>query len=154
MTKAEITLKNNGIRPTKMRLFIYKYLKRKFYAVTLREIETAFIKKSEHTGDRTTIYRSIKLFQKKGIIHQIDDGTAIAKYAYSDKNSLDLHLHLHCMNCSKTFCLPNKVPQENLPDKYEITEVNLVLKGACANCLKAKKLKYNIDQSAHKKLKQ
>ncbi|TQI71992.1 Fur family ferric uptake transcriptional regulator [Gramella sp. Hel_I_59] len=154
MTKAETTLRNNGIRPTKMRLFIYKYLKRKFYAVTLREIETAFVKKSEHTRDRTTIYRSIKLFQKKGIIHQIDDGTAIAKYAFSVKNSLDLHLHLHCMNCNKTFCLPNKVPQENLPDKYEITEVNLVLKGACANCLKAKKLKYNIDQSAHKKLKQ
>tara|TARA_B100001765_G_scaffold65242_1_gene39323 strand:- start:1857 stop:2033 length:177 start_codon:yes stop_codon:yes gene_type:complete len=58
------------------------------------------------------------------------------------------------MNCSKTFCLPNKVPQENLPDKYEITEVNLVLKGACVKCQKAKKLKYNIDQSAHKNLKQ
>lgn len=65
MTKAEITLKNNGIRPTKMRLFIYKYLKRKFYAVTLREIETAFIKKGEHTGDRTTIYRNVKLLQRK-----------------------------------------------------------------------------------------
>jgi len=143
MTKAEIALKNNGIRLTKMRLFIYKYLKRKFYAVTLREIETAFIKKSEHTGDRTTIYRNVKLLQKKGIIHQIDDGTAVAKYAYSGKNSLDLHLHLHCMNCSKTFCLPNRVPQENLPDKYEITDVNLVLKGECVKCQQAKKLKYS-----------
>ena len=143
MTKVEITLKNIGIRPTKMRLFIYKYLKRKFYAVTLREIETAFIKKSEHTGDRTTIYRNVKLLQKKGIIHQIDDGTAVAKYAYSGKNSLDLHLHLHCMNCSKTFCLPNRVPQENLPDKYEITDVNLVLKGECVKCQQAKKQKYS-----------
>ena len=143
MTKAEITLKNNGIRPTKMRLFIYKYIKRKFYAVTLREIESAFIKKSEHTGDRTTIYRNVKLLQKKGIIHQIDDGTAVAKYAYSGKNSLDLHLHLHCMNCSKTFCLPNRVPQENLPDKYEITDVNLVLKGECVKCQQAKKQKYS-----------
>jgi len=143
MTKAEIALKNNGIRLTKMRLFIYKYLKRKFYAVTLREIETAFIKKSEHTGDRTTIYRNVKLLQKKGIIHQIDDGTAVAKYAYSGKNSLDLHLHLHCMNCSKTFCLPNRVPQENLPDKYEITDVNLVLKGECVKCQQAKKQKYS-----------
>tara|TARA_R100000655_G_C2965584_1_gene189586 strand:+ start:92 stop:529 length:438 start_codon:yes stop_codon:yes gene_type:complete len=143
MTKAEIALKDNGIRPTKMRLFIYKYLKRKFYAVTLREIESAFIKKSEHTGDRTTIYRNVKLLQKKGIIHQIDDGTAVAKYAYSGKNSLDLHLHLHCMNCSKTFCLPNRVPQENLPDKYEITDVNLVLKGECVKCQQAKKQKYS-----------
>lgn len=150
MTKAEKTFRNNGIRPTKMRLFIYKYLKRKFYAVTLREIETAFIKKSEHTGDRTTIYRSIKLFQKKGIIHQIDDGTAIAKYAFSDKNSLDLHLHLHCMNCSKTFCLPNKVPHENLPDKYEITDVNLVLKGSCEKCQKAKKLEKSSDETSPK----
>ena len=150
MNTAKEILRSKGVRPTKMRLLIYKYLKRKFYAVTLREIEEALIKNNEDIGDRTTIYRSIKLLQRKGIIHQIDDGSAIAKYAYSDKNSLDLHLHFHCMSCGKTFCLPNKVQQESLPGKYDITDVNLVLKGSCEKCQKAKKLEKSSDKSSLK----
>jgi len=135
-----------------MRVFIYKYLKRKFYAVTLSEIEKALIKKSDHTGDRTTIYRNIKLFHEKGLIHQIDDGSAIAKYAYSDKNCLDLHLHFHCVRCGNTFCLPNKIQYDSLPDKYEIIDVNLVLKGTCGKCRKARKFKKRTHSSANKSL--
>ncbi|AVR46560.1 transcriptional repressor [Christiangramia fulva] len=136
MIVAEKILAGKGIRPTETRSTIYKYLKRKFYAITLREIEKALIKKNNYTGDRTTIYRTIKLFQEKGIVHQIDDGTAIAKYALSDGKNLDLHLHFHCTHCSNTFCLPNKVGQDSLPDKYEINDVNLVLKGVCLKCRK------------------
>lgn len=139
MSKAEKILVNKGIRPTKTRLAIFKYLKRKFYAVTLKEIETAFIKKSDDnkTVDRTTVYRIVKLFQEEGLVHQIDDGTAIAKYAVSNEEGLDLHLHFHCTHCGNTFCLPDKVSPDCLPDKYEINDVNLVLKGVCMNCKKA-----------------
>ncbi|WP_335965027.1 transcriptional repressor [Galbibacter sp. PAP.153] len=138
MNKAEKILINKGIRPTEMRLAIYKYLNRKFYAVTLKEIEMAFIKKSDYnkTVDRTTIYRTLKLFQDEGIAHQIDDGTAIAKYAVSNEEGLDLHLHFHCTHCGNTFCLPDKVNPDSLPDKYVINDVNLVLKSICTKCLK------------------
>lgn len=140
MTKVEKILVDRGIRPTKMRLTIYKHLKRKVYAVTLKGMEKAFIKKNDDnkTADRTTIFRTIKLFQEKGIVHQIDDGTAIAKYALSDEKGLDLHLHFHCTHCGNTFSLPNKVHPDSLPDKYEITDVNLVIKGLCIKCRKAK----------------
>jgi len=136
MNSAEKILVSNGIRPTEMRLKIYKHLKRKVYAVTLKDIEKAFIKKSDDdkTADRTTIYRAIKLFQEKGIVHQIDDGTAIAKYALSEEKGLNLHLHFHCTYCGNTFCLPSKVGHDILPDKYKITDVNLVLKGLCEKC--------------------
>src|SRR5665811_1984840 len=153
MNKAEKILVGKRIRPTEMRLTIYKYLKRKFYAVTLKEIEKAFIKKSDNnkTADRTTIYRTIKLFQERGVVHQIDVGTAIAKYALSNEKDLDLHLHFHCTHCGNTFCLPNKVSQDSLPDKYEIANVNLVLKGVCTKCKKAEAFKHKIGQSDHKK---
>ncbi|MDG3582539.1 MULTISPECIES: Fur family transcriptional regulator [Flavobacteriaceae] len=143
MNKAEKILKSKGIRPTEMRLAIYKYLKRKFYAVTLKEIEMAFIKKSDDnkTADRTTIYRTLKLFQEKGVVHQIDVGTAIAKYALSDEKDLDMHLHFHCTHCGNTFCLSNKVSRDSLPDKYKVADVNLVLKGVCTKCLKREKRK-------------
>jgi len=142
MTKAKRTLVDKGIRPTETRLTVYKYLKTKFYAVTLKDMEKAFIKKSDNnkTADRATIYRTIKLFQEKGIVHQIDDGSTISKYALSNEKGLDLHLHLHCTHCGKTFCLPDKIPQEALPDEIKVTDVNLVLNGVCVKCIKAKEM--------------
>ena len=141
MTKTEKTLSNHGIRPTKMRSKIYKFLKRKQSAVTLREMQKIFVIKSEvdKTADKTTFYRAIKLFEEKRMVHQIDDGTAIAKYAVSDENvantyGTDLHMHFHCTDCRKTTCLPNKIPEESLPDEYEVNNVNLVLIGICKKC--------------------
>ncbi|WP_431128219.1 hypothetical protein [Flagellimonas flava] len=81
------------------------------------------------------------MFEEKGLVHQIDDGTGILKYAITKKlelkeAELDLHMHFHCTHCGKTFCLPNEMKQERLPINYKINEVNTVLKGTCKNCLK------------------
>ena len=83
MTKTEKKLSSKGIRSTEMRLKIYKYLKRKTYAVSLNEMQKVFIHKNIKTANKTTFYRTIKLFEKKSMVHQIDDGTAFAKYALS-----------------------------------------------------------------------
>ena len=65
---------------TAMRLLIYRFLADKKSAVTLSNIENAFEK-----ADRTTLYRTIKTFEEKDIVHQIDDGTGITKYALCEK---------------------------------------------------------------------
>ena len=141
MNKAEKIFVGKGIRSTKMRLNIYKYLKRKTYAVTLKEMQKVFVIKSEvnKTANKTTFYRAIKLFEEKRMVHQIDDGTAIAKYAVTDENATgkygtDLHMHFHCTDCRKTICLPNKMLEESLPNEYEVNNVNLVLIGICKKC--------------------
>ena len=141
MTKTEKKLSSKGIRSTEMRLKIYKYLKRKTYAVSLNEMQKVFIHKNIKTANKTTFYRTIKLFEKKSMVHQIDDGTAFAKYALSDENtnvklSTGLHMHFHCTDCRKTICLPNKISEESLPGDYEVNDVNLVLKGVCEKYLK------------------
>ena len=59
---------------------IYKFLAEKEIAVTLSDIENAFEK-----ADRTTLYRTIKTFEEKVIVHQIDDGTGITKYALCEQ---------------------------------------------------------------------
>ena len=134
MTKTEKILSNHGIRPTQMRSKIYKFLKRKQSAVSFSDLKKAFVQKSEtnKTANRTTFYRNLKTFEDKGLIHQINDGTGVAKFAISDENvkgkyGSDLHLHFHCTECKKTICLPNKIPEENLPSDYKINDVNLVL---------------------------
>ena len=141
MNKTEKILSNHGIRPTQMRSKIYRYLRRKQSAVSFSDLKKVFAEKSEtnKTANRTTFYRNLKIFEDKGLIHQINDGVGVAKYAISDENAkdkygIDLHMHFHCTNCRKTICLPNKISKESLPNDYEINNVNLVLKGVCEKC--------------------
>lgn len=135
MSEIEQTLKSKGLRPTAMRILIYKYLVEKDAAAALTDIENAFAK-----ADRTTLYRTVKKFEEKSIVHQIDDGTGISKYALCEPGcncelEQDLHLHFHCNNCDETVCLTeHKIPDINLPDGYVAEDANLVLKGICDKC--------------------
>ena len=135
MTEIEKTLENNGIRPTAMRILIYKFMAKKEVAIALTDIENAFVK-----AERTTLYRTLKTFEDKGIVHHIDDGTGISKYALCEQGcncelDQDLHLHFHCSNCDKTVCLTDhKIPHINLPDGYIAEDANLVITGICEKC--------------------
>ena len=135
MTEIEKTLQNKSVRPTAMRILIYNYMAEKEIAVALTDIENAFAK-----ADRTTLYRTLKTFEENGIVHQIDDGTGISKFALCEagcncKIEQDLHLHFHCTNCNETVCLTaHKIPHINLPEGYIAEDVNLVLKGMCEKC--------------------
>ncbi len=135
MTEIEKTLENHGIRPTAMRILIYRYFAEKQVATALTDIENTFAK-----AERTTLYRTVKKFEEKGLVHQIDDGTGIAKYALCEPGcnceiDRDLHLHFHCTHCDETVCLTeHKIPHVNLPDRYIAEDANLVIKGICDKC--------------------
>lgn len=135
MTEIEKKLNNKSIRPTAMRILIYKFMAGKNRAVSLTDIENAFEK-----AERTTLYRTLKTFEEKGIVHQIDDGTNISKFALCQPGcncdiDQDLHLHFHCSHCDKTICLTeHKIPHINLPKGYLAEDANLVIKGICDSC--------------------
>lgn len=135
MTEIEKTLGDKSIRPTAMRILIYKYMASKETAVALTDIENAFEK-----AERTTLYRTLKTFEEKGIVHQIDDGTNISKFALCQPGckceiDQDLHLHFYCSHCEKTVCLTeHKIPHINLPTGYIAEDANLVIKGICDTC--------------------
>ena len=135
MGEIETLLQEHHIRPTAIRLLMYKFLREKEVAVTLNDIELGF-----DNSDRTTLYRTIKTFEKKGIVHQIDDGTGVAQYALDDQKNKsgdpqDLHLHFHCTSCNETICLTDhKIPHISLPKGFITEDMNLVLKGICDKC--------------------
>ncbi|MEQ6125387.1 MAG: transcriptional repressor [Flavobacteriaceae bacterium] len=135
METIEQLLISKNIRVTAMRLLIYKFLAEKQIAVTLSDIENVFEK-----VDRTTLYRTIKTFEEKAIVHQINDGTGITKYALCEQGcdcdiKKDLHLHFHCNNCGETICLTDhKIPQIKVPEGFISENVNLVVKGICDKC--------------------
>ncbi len=131
----EENLKAHHIKPTAMRLLVLEYLLVRESAVSLTDLYKDFEK-----SDRTTIYRTLKIFEDNGMVHSIDDGTGVPKYALcSDACDAgehnDAHIHFHCEKCGKTYCLPKfRIPGFELPKKFSKSEVNLVVKGKCADC--------------------
>lgn len=132
---AEKKLSEKNIQPTAMRILVLKSLLQQQSAISLSDIE-----KSLEPADRITIYRTLKTFEGKGLVHAIDDGSGSPKYALcldecdADRHH-DLHVHFNCVVCRETFCLPNtKIPEVLLPQNFSATEMNLVVKGICSKC--------------------
>ncbi|MFD1628676.1 Fur family transcriptional regulator [Pseudopedobacter beijingensis] len=135
MKELETLLEQKNIKPTAMRLLTVQCLVEQDKAVSLNELE-----KLMHPADRITIYRTLKTFEKNGLLHSIDDGTGTQKFAMCDDscdadNHNHVHVHFYCNTCLETSCLPKtKIPAIVLPDYFLSQEVNLVVKGTCAKC--------------------
>lgn len=135
MEKIVQFLESKGIRPTAMRLLTYKRLAELNVAISLGDLEKDF-----KVSERSTLFRTMKTLEKKGVVHQIEDGTGVIKYALCEENceceiGNDLHLHFRCNNCNETVCLTeHKIPHINLPDGYITEDINLVVKGICEKC--------------------
>ena len=128
-------LKKHDVKPTAMRQLILQYLLESDKAVSLSDIENNF-----ERSERTTLFRTLKTFVTKEIVHKIDDGTGISKYAMCEEGchctvEKDLHVHFHCLVCEETTCLPNlKIPPIQLPEGYQADNVNMVMTGICKKC--------------------
>jgi len=135
MNQIEQQLEHFNIRPTAMRMLVYQFIEQQQKAVSLSVIEDYFEK-----ADRTTLYRTMKTFEEKAVVHQIDDGTGVTKYALCAPGCVcaiesDLHLHFHCTVCSATTCLTeHKIPKIKVPSGYLAENINLVVKGICDQC--------------------
>jgi len=123
------------INPTAVRLLVLEFLLKQQAAIGLSDLEIEF-----ERADRTTLYRTLKTFEAKGLIHHVQDGTEAVKYAIckadcKNGNHQDMHLHFHCSKCNGLFCLPKvKIPDIKLPEGFQLQEINLVARGICNDC--------------------
>ncbi len=135
--KLENTLLQHRINPTAMRLLVLEYLLDRETAVSLTELYKDFEK-----SDRITLYRTLKVFEENGMVHCIEDGTGVPKYALCEEGceceiGKDLHVHFHCSKCDETVCLTNhKIPKISLPEGYIAENSDLVFTGICKKCSK------------------
>lgn len=130
----EKRLRSRAIHPTAMRLLVLEKLQKAEHAFTLNELEADF----EH-ADKTTLYRTLKTFEKNKLVHSIDDGSGSVKYALCEENCDCLpeqaHVHFHCNYCGFTFCMKDyNLPSIKLPENFKISETSLIIKGLCKNC--------------------
>jgi len=124
------------IKPTAVRELVLKVLTDEKKAISLSDLENKF-----DYADRSTLYRTLKTFEEKKLIHSIDDGSGTIKYAVChdscDCSPNDLHVHFYCTSCKQTYCLNEiPVPAINLPVGFSLESVNMVVKGVCSNCRK------------------
>ena len=129
-------LKDYSLRQTDCRSDILDVFLDKNFALSHADIEG----KIQETYDRVTVYRTLKTFLDKGIIHKVLDDTGTPKYALcKDHCSIETHSHEHvhfkCLTCGLTNCIEDiEIPKVKLPAGYTLLETNLLVQGICKNC--------------------
>lgn len=93
--------------------------------------------------DRVTLYRNLKTFAEKGIVHQIFVDANESKFVLPENGvnggiANTEHIHFKCVNCSVVKCLHNNpVAPVFLPEGFKKLESNYVIFGLCDICNKA-----------------
>lgn len=127
-------LKEFELRITEQRQLVLEVLFNEQRALTFAEIES----KLENQLDRVTLYRTLKTFTDKGLLHEIADSGKVSKYAFRDSNAEENahnHLHFTCIKCKTTTCLESvELPEIVLPNGYSINNIHFHIKGNCNEC--------------------
>lgn len=133
--EASLVLAAAGVQPTPNRLLVMRELARAASPLSLRELEDSI-----DTMDKSSIFRTLRLFAANHLVHQIDDGSGSVKFELChvrvhDALHDDEHVHFYCRRCRRTFCLDDiPVPRVSLPRGYVAEETNYVVKGLCPAC--------------------
>jgi len=132
----EDKLEYRDIKPTTMRLLVLRELVETPVTLSLKTLEAKF-----ERADRATLYRTLKTFEEKKLIHSVDDGTGSVKYSLCTESChckpADQHVHFYCDKCEETFCLTqSQIPEIQIPVGFEVSSASMVYKGVCGSCSK------------------
>lgn len=132
-------LKEKGLRITPFREKVLQLFMESETALSVQDIE---VKLGEF--DRITLYRTIKSFTEKGVIHEIVMPGDIRKLALCQTECAGghhihdhNHLHFHCKTCKEVYCLEiDEMPDFNI-NSYQVEQIEIQAQGICANCKSA-----------------
>jgi len=129
-------LKNKKLRFTAFRKEVLDVFLNTPNAVSIGDIEERL-----KQFDRITLYRTIKSFTEKGLIHEIVMPGDIKKLALcpaecSSVNHVHTgqHIHFRCKMCENIFCLDlHEFPEINIP-KFKVDSIEIQGSGICNVC--------------------
>ncbi len=127
-------LLHHGIKPTANRIVIVETLSRVDYPMSMKEIESKI-----QTIDKSNISRTLNLFRKHHLVHQLEDGSDMVRYELCRSNNHeednDMHVHFYCERCHHTYCLSDTpIPKAELPKGFKLNSINYMMKGVCTKC--------------------
>lgn len=142
-------LENHGVRPTAIRILVWRTLVKFDYAFALSDLEAIL-----PSVDRSTLFRALTQFSEHELLHVIDDGSGQHKYCVCQKHENCAehdhccheehelhsheecqHVHLTCLKCGKTFCLKQQqIPMVEVPEGFEVKHISYIIQGICPRC--------------------
>ena len=132
--QAEEMIRHTGDRITSGRVRVLGILLAEKQAISHHEIE-------ERMGDnpvlnRVTLYRILEWLNKKGLAHKVISGDRKWRFRTNIYTGLHQHAHFKCSRCTMVICLSDVKAQYSwpLPPGYQSQEVELTVKGLCAEC--------------------
>lgn len=136
MTSVVEILKNHNLRITPFRVEVLEIFMNADHALTTNDLELKLV-----DFDKVTLYRTLKRFEEKGIIHKAIDGTNHPKFAICEAHCHehhhhDEHVHFHCFKCENTFCVESVfIPQVTMPEGFKVKQTDMIVSGLCEKCV-------------------
>lgn len=129
-------LKDHSLRLTQGRADVISIFLNRNVAISHGDIESDV----DGKYDRVTIYRTLKSFLEKGLIHKVLDDAGATRYALCSDNCSEVnhqhnHIHFKCQVCDETTCLDHvNIPDVTLPNGFQMAESNYLITGTCNKC--------------------
>ncbi len=134
-------MSRRNVKITKKRQAILDVLRATDEHLTAENIYFILKRKNIKIG-LATIYRTLDLFYRNGIVNKINIGDGTIRYEYVDKGSVHHH-HLVCIKCGKVMeYTDEKEPEfleglaKRIKEKYNFTVLSheIYLYGICKEC--------------------
>ncbi len=126
-------LKSKHLSATPFRLEVASILWQNKQPIFQKELE----KRLPESHDRVTLYRTLKLFIEKNLIHRIaiDNSQVAYKLNTNNQSPTPEHLHFYCNLCHQVICMPElPITDVKLPTGFEKSECRFVIDGKCKSC--------------------
>ena len=132
----KLILSKHGISRTRFRTDLLNVFYKTKKSFSIEEVEENFT-----SINKATIYRALKHFEKKGLIHLVPTKNGLKKYALCNRKecSATAHNHNHghfiCYECDQTFCLDDvKSPDVSNLKGFHVKDLKLIVEGYCKEC--------------------
>jgi Fur family ferric uptake transcriptional regulator len=136
LDQADALIRQQGLRSTAVRVRVLAFLLAQHSAVTHVQIESEL--NAHEKVDRVTLYRTLEWLLEKNLAHKVVGvDRAWCFKANISETAHQHHAHFKCQRCAKVICLDQlraagQAPA--LPEGYRSTEIELTIKGLCAQC--------------------
>lgn len=87
--------------------------------------------------DKTTIYRTLYLLEKKGVVLRSCGRDRIERFGICrDSKGMLFHPHFHCKVCDRRWCLREAIVNitQGVPKDFVILQQDVSLDGLCSSC--------------------
>ena len=126
-------LKEKNLKVTPQRLIILKYLGENFTHPTTDKIYSD-LKSNNPSLSKTTVYNSLEILEKHGIIQSISISGSELRYDIKQ----GMHHHFYCKKCGKIVDIDIECPNVEKMSSYghKVEEIHGYIKGICKECMK------------------